>query len=141
MVDSEKLMRYIAELENHIRHALELQKIDRQEFVSNWKVYELAERKMHLIFETFLSIGEMIISEFNFRRPDFYAEIPQILCENGVISQELSNRLSELAKFRNVLAHEYITLDHERAYEHLQTDIVIVEEFLRQIKEYLRGKI
>jgi len=60
MVDSEKLARYIRELETYIKQAKELQKISKQKFLSDWKVYDLVDRKLHLILETFLSIGERI---------------------------------------------------------------------------------
>ena len=141
MVDSEKLMRYIRELETYIKHAQELQKISKQKFLSDWKVYDLVDRKLHLILETFLSIGEIAISEFKFRKPDSYADIPKILVENKVISNDLGNKLIDLAKFRNVLVHEYLYLEHERVYEHLQNDVVTIQEFLKRIKEFIKERI
>lgn len=66
MVDSEKIAKYITELETHIKHAQELRKISKQEFLSDWRVYELVERKMHLIFEMcwFMNIFILTMKEY-----------------------------------------------------------------------------
>lgn len=138
MVDSERLARYIRDLETYLKQAQELQKTDKKELLSDWRIYDLVDRKLHLILETFLSIGEVIISEYKFRKPDTYADIPKIMIENGVIPEDLGNKLIDLAKFRNVLVHEYLFIDHERVYEHLHGDLAIIQEFLNTIKEFIK---
>ncbi len=92
------------------------------------------------MLETFLSIGERIISEFNFRKPDSYADVPKILVENKVIPVDLGEKLVDLAKFRNVLVHEYLSLDHERVYEHLKNAPSTISEFLGYIKKFVKDK-
>lgn len=140
MVDSEKLTKYIRELEVYLGQIQQLQKIGKEEFLRDWKVYDLVDRKLQLILETFLSIGEMIISECGFKKPDAYRDIPKILVENKIIPTNLGEELIELAKFRNVLVHEYLYLDHERVYEHLQEDPLVIRKFLNHIKEFVREK-
>lgn len=136
MVDKEKLAKYILELEQYLKHLIELQKYNKEEFLSNWKIYDLVDRKLHLALETFLTIGEMIISEFGFQKPDTYADIPRILFENKIINLELKEKLVDLARFRNVLVHEYLYLDHEKVYQHLQNDPQIIKEFIERIKKF-----
>jgi uncharacterized protein YutE (UPF0331/DUF86 family) len=140
MTDKEKLQKYISNLEIYISQLAELQGVNKQEFLNNWQVYGLVDRWLHLALETFLSLGEMIISEFNFRKPDTYADIPKILGENNVIPKELVEKLIDLAKFRNVLVHEYLYLDHERVYEHLQKDPVFLLKFLKSVKKFIKEK-
>jgi len=140
MVDSEKIARYIGQLKLYLNQISELKEVNKRDFISNWRVHDLAERKLHQAIEAFLSIGEMLISEFNFRKPDSYADIPRILEENGVIPSELSERLIDLAKLRNVLVQEYINLDHERVYERMQKDTLTIEEFIDHVKRFLSTK-
>ena len=90
--------------------------------MTDWRISYTVERTLHLSLETFLSIGEMLISEFKFKKPDSYAEIPKILMENKVIPKNLAEKLIDLAKFRNVLVHEYLYLDREKVYQHLLND-------------------
>lgn len=137
MVDKEKLAKLLRDLEIYLQQAEELQKIEKGEYINDWKVYDLVERKLHLLLETFLSIGDMIISEFKLRKPDTYGDIPKILSESKIIDSELTEKLVDLAKFRNVLVHEYLYLDRERVYEHLQNEPGIIKQFMEQIKEFL----
>lgn len=140
MVDREKLTKYIRELEMYLGQTGELQGVSKEKFLSDWKTYHLVDRQLHLILETFLSIGEMIISEAGFKKPDAYKDIPKILVENKIVPSNLGEKLMELAKFRNVLVHEYLYLDHERIYEHLQEDPSVIQDFLNCIKEFIKKR-
>lgn len=114
MIDRERLAKYPQELDGYVQRLTELQRYPREEFLSDWRVHDLADRQLHLTLETCLTIGEMLISECGFRKPDTYADIPRILCENKVIGEQLKDRLVDLACFRNVLVHDCLRLDHER---------------------------
>ena len=137
MVDRARLAKYIQDLEEYLKHLAELRKHPVEEFLSDWRIYDLADRQLHLALETFLTIGEMIISEFGYAKPDTYADIPRILFDNGVISKQLRDKLVDLARFRNVLAHDYLRIDHERVYQHVKTDAEIVQEFIDAIKKFV----
>ena len=140
MVDRERLARFIQELEKYLGQLSELQKMEKQEYLNNWRMYYVVDRTLHLALETFLNIGEIVITECKFRKPDTYADIPRILQENGVIPKELEEKLIDLAKFRNVLVHEYLYLNHEIVYKHLKTDPDIIKKYLSYVKKFIRGK-
>jgi uncharacterized protein YutE (UPF0331/DUF86 family) len=139
MIDKEKLARYIRDLEEYLRRLAELQRYSEEEFLSDWRIHDLADRQLHLALETFLTIGELIISESGFRKPDTYADIPRILCENNVIGKQLKDELVNLARLRNVLVHDYLYLDHARVYQHVRNDPRIIGEFIRAIREFVRA--
>ena len=140
MVDKEKLAKYIQELEGYLSHLDELQKHPIDEFISDWRIFSLVDRQLHLTLESFLTIGEMIIAEFGFDKPDTYADIPRILFENKVISKRLNDQLIDLARFRNVLVHDYLSLDHEKVYQHIQKDPKIIREFIKEVKKFVSMK-
>lgn len=140
MVDKLRLAKYIQELDVYLQHLSELQKHPLQAFLSDWRVYDLADRQLHLTLETFLTIGEMVISEFGFHKPDTYADIPRILFENRVIDHELKEQLVDLARLRNVLVHDYVRLDHERVYRHVQKDAGVIREFIDAVKKFVAAK-
>lgn len=114
--------------------------IIKRKVLSDWRIYDLIDRKLHLSLETVLILGEMIISEFDFQKPDTYADIPKILFENKVISQKLKEELIDLARFRNVLVHGYLYLDHKKVYQHLQKDPKIIKKFIKAIKKFVSSK-
>lgn len=139
MVDKEKIAKYIGDLETYIRQLEELQRHSLEEVLSDWRLYDLVDRKLHLSIETLLTIGEIIISELGFPKPEIYADVPRILFEYKVFSKELTDRLIELARFRNVLVHEYLYLDHEIVYSHLQKDGGTLKEALDSLKNFLQA--
>lgn len=137
MVDKEILAKYIQQLNIYLKHLEELAKHGLDEFLSDWRIYDLADRQLHLALEIFLTLGEMIISEFDFAKPDTYADIPRILFENKVIDKQLKDQLVDLARFRNVLVHDYLYLNHEIVYQHLQKDSKIIKEFIDAVKRFV----
>ncbi|MFH1771460.1 MAG: DUF86 domain-containing protein [Candidatus Omnitrophota bacterium] len=139
MVDQEKIAKYLLELERYAKQLNELKKCSRDKFLSDWKIHDLAERELHLALEAYLTIGEIIISEKKFRKPDTYAEIPRILFENNIIDSELKEKLIDLARFRNILVHEYAALDHEIVYDKLQNIPAVISDYLKTVKSYLSG--
>ncbi len=139
MVDKEKIAKYIGDLETYIKHLEELKKHSLEEMLGNWRLYDLVDRKLHLAIETFLTIGEMLISEFGFPKPETYADVPRILFENKVFEKAIADKLEDLARFRNVLVHEYLYLDHEIVYEHLQRYPDILKEVVEAIKTFVRA--
>jgi uncharacterized protein YutE (UPF0331/DUF86 family) len=140
MIDRETLAKYIQELEGYLGRFAELQRYSEEEFLSDWRIHDLADRQLHLTLETFLTVGETVISGCGFRKPDTYADIPRILYENKVIGKQLRDDLVDLARFRNVLVHDYLFLDHEKVYRHVHTDAKTIEEFISAIKQFVAAQ-
>jgi len=60
------------------------------------------------------------------------------LRDRGIISKELSKKLINMAKFRNLLVHLYWKVDDEKIYEILQSELADFDEFIEQIaRRYL----
>ncbi len=137
MVDREELAKYIQDLQGYLAHLAELQQYSEPEFLSDWRIHDLADRQLHLALETFLTVGEAVISGCGFRRPNTYADIPKVLYQNQVIGKQLTDQLVDLARFRNVLVHDYLALDHERVYQHVHTDAAIIGEFIDAVRSFV----
>lgn len=69
------------------------------------------------------------------RKPVTYRETFEILHEAGLISLQLSESMSDLAEFRNVLVHIYWKLDMDEIYGILQNDMETLKEFEKRIIE------
>lgn len=79
-----------------------------------------AERALQIATQCVLDIGNHIIAEMSLPLPMDNDEIINTLCKAGIISQGLSDRLAGIGGFRNVLVHDYLTLDQGRIFhEHL----------------------
>ena len=51
---------------------------------------------------------------------DYYYEAILIMGELGVLPVDFSQHLAPIAGFRNILVHEYISVDWDQVYKHLQ---------------------
>lgn len=79
-----------------------------------------AERALQIASQCVLDIGNHIIAEISLPLPTDNDEVIDILRKAGVISQDLAGRLAGIGGFRNVLVHDYLTLDQGRIFhEHL----------------------
>lgn len=84
------------------------------------------------IVEAVIDIASRLISLNEFSRPDTYSEYFEILQENGVISQDLAINLKEMARFRNLVVHQY----HKIKLEEINT---IIDEDLEDISQFIES--
>ena len=84
---------------------------------------------MHLAIECLLDIGNHIISDQGYEKPENYADIFRILRVNAIIPDKLFDNLQGIAAFRNILVHDYIRLDRTKVY----TIIVTKTQYLRKL--------
>lgn len=138
-VDKEALTKLINKNKGYIKKLKQLQKYDKKSFLDDWKIYSLAERYLHLGLESFLDIGKKVINQLDLEKPDRYSDIPRILAKNKIIPKKLQAKYEELAKFRNALVHDYLYLDHEKIYQHLQEDTTYLENFIEFISSFLKS--
>jgi uncharacterized protein YutE (UPF0331/DUF86 family) len=92
---------------------------------------------MLVAIQSAIDISNHIIAEKKLRKPATYREAFEILQEGGFIPLQLSDDLSELAGFRNVLVHIYWKLDIDAIYGILQNDLDTLKKFERTIKDML----
>jgi len=94
------------------------------------KDQEAIENCLRKIVSAVLDIASRIIAVEGYRRPDSYAEYFVVLRENEVIEEELEEELQKMARFRNVVVHQYRHID----FDELKT---IIEEHLEDIDHFL----
>lgn len=69
--------------------------------------------------------------------PEDYAGCFAGLARAGLMSAELSTRLQQMARFRNLLVHVYWEIDYARVFDVLETDLDDLREFSRTIAAML----
>jgi len=66
--------------------------------------------------EAALDVGNHLIAANGFRRPANYADIFRVLAEAGVLPDALAGNLESMARFRNLLVHQYAAVDRGRVW-------------------------
>lgn len=128
----------LAKLDEYLTYLKSLQKKERKEFIDNFEIHGLAERYLHLAIEVILDVGKLLTIEKNLSRPENNYEIFEILHKNKIISDELFNSLNRIAGFRNILVHDYMKIDTEIVYQHLQSRLDDFEEFKKAVVQELK---
>jgi len=137
MVDINVIIRKISSVRKYLKLLENYKKYSRQEIESDATLRGSAERYLYLACQAAIDLGEAVISFKNFRKPGTYSEIFYILGEEKVVSQEFEEKLANMAKFRNIVAHDYDNLDFGIIYKAIIEDINDLSEFANIIEKYL----
>ena len=77
-----------------------------------------------------------LVAENNLGNPKSYSDCLEILMKENYLSHSLFNRLEGLAGLRNILVHEYISIDINKLYS-LLNNLDDLRNFAKEIKPYL----
>jgi uncharacterized protein YutE (UPF0331/DUF86 family) len=113
MVDNALVLRKLAELEEYSFQIQEYKGITVQQYQQDWKLQRIIERTLQMMIETCADIAGHIISDRKYRTPNSYAETFEILHENALIRKDLFEMMKKMAKFRNIVVHNYDKVDAE----------------------------
>ena len=98
------------------------------------------ERALHRALEAMLDICRHVVAARGLGAVAFYSDYPVRLAESGLMSHELAEKLSELARLRNVLAHRYVELDHALLMQAARELVEqVVPSFSAWVRRLLRG--
>jgi len=131
MVDREIFSRRLAALRGYLEKLRAFQRASEQEFRSSPALHDLAERYLHLAMECVLDLGNHFVAEKNLPAPETNQDTFTRLEEARAIPSNLAARLRSWAGFRNILAHEYLKIDHGIAWHAIQKELGDLEEFAR----------
>ncbi|KKS78619.1 MAG: hypothetical protein UV54_C0057G0001, partial [Candidatus Beckwithbacteria bacterium GW2011_GWA2_43_10] len=77
---------------------------------------------------------------FDLQKPETYADIPRVLRKNRKISEELAEYMTKLAKFRNVLVHDYLYINKNEVFSQFEALPENIRRFLQEIKNLSQGR-
>lgn len=108
-------------------------KTSRAVFLSDWKLQGTVLWLLYTALQGCIDLAAKLISAMGKKTPDSYSDAFRILGEAGVFTPEEAERFSDMAKFRNVLAHSYTSVNLELVYEQLQNGTADIEACLRKL--------
>jgi len=113
MVDRTLILRKLSALEEYFKQLSEYRSISTDQYEKDWRSQRIIERTLQMMVETCIDIAGHIIADMKFRVPISYADSFHVLAENGIVDDSLSESLEKMAKFRNVVVHDYDRVDKE----------------------------
>ncbi len=120
-------------LKDYVSELKRLSSTPRENFLS--EPDKVGSAKYHLLvaIESCIDIAHHFVATYRFRRPTDYADAFKVLVEEAILPQELLATLQNMAKFRNLLVHQYAKIDNSRVYEFLQNNLQDFDAFARHV--------
>ena len=111
MVDKALVLRKLSELEEYLGQIREYTNITIEQYSSDWKIQRIIERTLQIMIETCVDVAGHIISDREYRIPKSYADTFRVLHEENILEKELFETMDKMAKFRNIVVHNYDKVD------------------------------
>ena len=134
-VDKELVQRHAKQLREAIAILHNLGETKREEFITDYRIYGLAERYLQLAIEACLHICGIFVASFGLRRPEGFHELLSIVAAQRIIPQTLAYRLEILINLRDALVHDPGTLSHDLLYDHIQQRLDDLKTFADAIED------
>ena len=117
MIEESVLIHRLAALEEYLADLDEIKiDLDRTKFKNDKITRRYVERTLQMATEACLDIANHIISYEGYREPEDNKDVFKVLSENDIIAEDLRDKLIKMAKFRNVIVHDYLKVDSEIVY-------------------------
>ena len=109
-----------------------------EDFLKDYKNPASAETFLRHCLEAIFDIGRHILAKSGKARlTQEYKDIARGLEENSVISKSLTEKLVQMAGYRNRIVHFYHEITKEELYQILQTDLGDIKCFLGEIGKFM----
>ncbi len=116
----------------------EKRRITLDELKKNQDLQDIVLHNLQLSIQVCIDIASHIISDQGWAVPDTLAGLFDILRKHKIISEELNEKLKKMVGFRNIIIHEYGTVDLNKVYSILKKDIKDIYTFLKRVCVYAK---
>ena len=137
MVDQRLIGRKLAQLDTYLQQMGDFSTLSLNRYRKDWKTQRIVERTLHILIEVCIDIANHIIADRQMRLPTGYADTFKVLLEEKVIGKKLSETLEKMAKFRNVVVHQYENIDPAIVVSILHRNLGYFEKYKKAIIKYL----
>lgn len=137
MINEELIETKIDSIYKNLQYLEEIKKIDEKEFQNSFEKVQATKHSLQESIEASLDIANHIISSKNWERTETYAEMFERLHKHQIINKNLKDKLSNMAKFRNILVHRYGKIDDKRILKITKNNIKDIEKYIEEIEKFL----
>ena len=124
----------ISMAQKYIKIIKRYKKYSQQEIEKNIDIRGAVERYLYLVCQSACDLADVYIAYKKFRKPSSLRESFYILNEEGVINDDLIEKMVKMTGFRNLIAHDYGKVDYSQVYKIIHNDIKDIEKFIKIIQ-------
>jgi len=111
----------------------------RTEFDQDPYLRDIVERNLEIAAQCCIDISHRIILLEGARKPVDYYDAILSMGELGVLPPDFPRNLAPLAGFRNILVHQYLSVDWDEVYRNLHR-MEDLERFAELVQRWLRQR-
>ncbi len=126
-------------LEEYTNDLKNLQKVSFQEYQKNKLIRRAVERTLQLAIETCIDIGQHIIAQAGYRTPVDHKDTFVVLHEEGMIHKELLDKMVSMARFRNLIVHDYTRIDNAAVWGIIKRHLEDFNGFKQAVLDYMES--
>ncbi len=131
-MDKNRKAEKIEEIEKFLEELGSILPIDFEEYKNDFKIRAICERYFEKIIGAIIDLSFLVIKEKNLKIPEEDKQAFDILGEEKIISKNLSERLKDAKGMRNIITHDYGSIDNELVFH------AITEELEKDTKEFIK---
>ena len=132
-LDVDVLRSRCGEIEQGLDRLVRIRAMGRDAFLADADAKDIACYRLLLAIEAALALCFHVSSRRLKKVPEDYAGCFVGMAEAGIITSELSIRLQQMARFRNLLVHVYWIVDYGRVFDVLERDLDDLRTFSRAV--------
>ncbi len=136
-----KIISKLQRLDEYIKYLVEIKKVNKNSFINDFHFFGLAEHYLQISIEAILDIAKLLIISQGYRKPEDNNDILNVLIEEKVLKEKTGTKLTGIAKFRNLLVHEYEKIDHDIVFEKLQKKLDDLRAFKKEVNAFLKKTV
>lgn len=134
MVDPQKARRLLSLYRRYRGYLDELGRRTDEELRDDFVAMGGLRHYLLLAIETVTDLGSHVISSEGFEMPVSYADIFRVLRDEGLVEEDEADDLMAMARFRNVLVHQYAEVDEDRVLRIFRTELDDLDEFVEGLR-------
>jgi uncharacterized protein YutE (UPF0331/DUF86 family) len=133
MVDAPRLRAVLSRLRARRTELTRYAERDCDRYTSDPEAVYASRYLLLTSIEDALSAANHVIASEGYRAPTDYADAFRSLREAGILDEKLAARLEAMARFRNLLIHQYAEVDDRRVHQFLRQDLDDLDAFIAAI--------
>ena len=137
MLDEERILAKLDELEGYLTelHAIAPENLKEYRRIEKKRS---CERLLQLCIECVIDMCRILVSGLRLGLPADENDLFEKLNKNGIVTPSVKRLLRQMRGFRNILVHEYASVDDELVFKYGKTRLGDFEKIRKQILDVLR---
>lgn len=133
MVDPKVLLSRTEQIEEHLKRIRAYEKMPLKEFLKDPDARDIVEYNLFQIVNHLIDMIQHIVVDEEYGYPQSAYEACQILYDRKVLTSKDLNILKKMIGFRNIVGHDYISLNREVSHEILKNGKKDIETLVGRI--------